>query len=253
MVDVILLATAVALVLLLVGCEWLGRWLRARQEPDAGATADAERSNHFVSSVFGLLALLMGFTFSMALDRYEQRTRDVVMEANAIGGAYQRAALLGTAEGEALQAILRDYAQLRLRYGKAELHNIDALLAESARQRRQISEATLQASKPFATTPLAATVMNGGDEVGDVGVEREATMKARLPRTVFLVLVAYTCIAFGMVGYAYPAHDGGRNGTSLLLSTLFVVTLFLIVDLDRPLGGTILINQDAMRDLVAEL
>src|SRR5262245_9726116 len=47
-----------------------------------------------VSSVFGLLALLLGFTFALAIDRYETRRILVQQEANAINTAYTRAQLL---------------------------------------------------------------------------------------------------------------------------------------------------------------
>jgi hypothetical protein len=253
LVDALLLTAGIGLVLLLLGLERLGSMMRARNSPTSGSEADEKRFNHVVSSVFGLLALLMGFTFSMALDRYEKRSEDVVAEANAIGSAHQHAALLGNPEGEALRNELQAYAELRLRYGHASLNEIGALLAASSQQRRQINAAALTASKPVSTTPLAGAVMSSAEAVGDIGVEREARMKAKLPGAIFAVLVAFICIAVGTMGYAYPESGRHHRLAGLLLSTLLVVTLFLIIDLDRPLGGGIIVNQDAMQNLVKEL
>ncbi len=57
-------------------------------------------------AIFGLLALLLGFTFSMALNRFEQRKELVVQEANAIGTTYLRARLLPQPEQSARSRVI---------------------------------------------------------------------------------------------------------------------------------------------------
>ncbi len=41
--------------------------------------------------MLGLLALLLGFTFSLALNHFEARRNLVVQEANALGSAWREA------------------------------------------------------------------------------------------------------------------------------------------------------------------
>jgi hypothetical protein len=61
-------------------------------------TSASESSKAYVNSIqmslLGVLALLIGFTFSLALHRFDSRSEAVVEEANAIGTTYLRAHLL---------------------------------------------------------------------------------------------------------------------------------------------------------------
>jgi hypothetical protein len=79
-------------------------WLRQRR----GET-DTESHDHLLSAVLGLLALLLGFTFSLALNRYEARRDLVVQEANAIGTTWLRAQLLEPPNSAAMSNLLRSY------------------------------------------------------------------------------------------------------------------------------------------------
>jgi hypothetical protein len=66
------------------------------------------------SSILGILALLLAFTLSISLQRFDQRS-DVVDEANAIGTAYLRTQLLRQPARAELQPMLRDYLALRVK------------------------------------------------------------------------------------------------------------------------------------------
>jgi hypothetical protein len=65
------------------------------------------------SAMLGLLALMIGFTFAMALSRFEARRDAVLNEANAIGTAALRARLLPNRTMETLK-LLREYVKIRL-------------------------------------------------------------------------------------------------------------------------------------------
>ena len=80
-------------------------------------------------SLLGFLALMVGFTFLMALTRFETRREAVLNEANAIGTAALRARLLPEPHRAESLKLLREYAQIRVDYiptGKsfAELPNV---------------------------------------------------------------------------------------------------------------------------------
>jgi hypothetical protein len=250
-IDQLLLLAAVGFFLLLVALEYLGSRLNLSQSRTAESKIERDRFTHVLASVFGLLALLLGFTFNMAVQRFDARTADVVAEANAIGSAHDLATLLGTDEGRALQAELRAYARQRLRFGDLErVAEVNGFLAASADHRNRIGKAALGAVLPVATTGLATSVMAAVDSVTDIGVAREAGMRARLPVAIFAVLVGFICLAITMTGYAFPHLNKGRSWGTTILSLLLVVTIFLIIDLDRPLGGSIVIDQSPMVMLV---
>jgi hypothetical protein len=80
------------------------RWLIKRR----GET-DPESHDHLLTAILGLLALLLGFTFSLALNRYETRRELVVQEANALGTTWLRVQLLEPPNKAVLSGLLRQY------------------------------------------------------------------------------------------------------------------------------------------------
>ncbi|HXQ35937.1 MAG TPA: hypothetical protein VN843_18115, partial [Anaerolineales bacterium] len=66
-----------------------------------------------------LLGLIIGFTYSMAVTRYDQRKNYEEEEANAIGTEYVRADYLPTAEAAKIRALLKNYLYLRILYYEA--------------------------------------------------------------------------------------------------------------------------------------
>src|SRR5512142_1641183 len=97
-----------SLIALLVASE-IGRWLgvRARGRGEEGVAT-------LEGAMFGLLALMLGFTFAMALSRFEERRHAVLDEANAISTTALRARLLPAPYNTEVLKLLREYAQLRI-------------------------------------------------------------------------------------------------------------------------------------------
>ncbi len=81
-----------------------------------------------------LLGLIIGFSFSMAVSRYDLRKTYEEAEANAIGTEYVRAGLLPPADTAEVEAQLREYTDLRIRFyrtrNERELDQIDADTAQ---------------------------------------------------------------------------------------------------------------------------
>ena len=95
---------------------WLAAWigwsvLRKRRAMDGGAREDY---GLIVSSTLTLLALLIGFSFSMAVGRYDQRKNYEEAEANAIGTEYVRADVLSAAEATRVRELLKMYLDQRV-------------------------------------------------------------------------------------------------------------------------------------------
>ena len=205
---------------------------------------------YILSGVFGLLALLIGFTFGMALDRYETRRDLVVMEANAIGTAEMRVRLLEAPAGPALSALLREYARIRLLYGQAEAAQKPPLAKTSQDLRERLQDATLKGVEPIRLTPLAPLVVSAINDAIDVGAAREAEHSARLPTTVAAVLFVYSVIAAGVLGFALTGSSRTHRPVSALMFLLLTLALMLILDLDRPRSGSIQVSQVPIIDLI---
>ena len=219
------------------------------QRTPADDSGDAAHG-YILSGVLGLLALLIAFTFGMALDRFETRRGLVMTEANAIGTAEMRAHLLDLPEAIRLSGMLRTYAVTRLRYGLSTATDKPALADASGRQRAQIQATTVAALQPIRTTALAAQVVSAVNDVIDIGASREEAHAARLPASVMVVLVIYAAVAAGVLGYALSAYRARRRTVSALMFLLLSLALCLILDLDRARGGSITVSQAPMARLV---
>ena len=213
--------------------------------------APAPRIGHVLTSTFGLLALLVGFSFGIALNRYDTRRSDVVAEANAISTAHYRASFVADEYGAALRARLIAYARHRLAYGRAGPLDRPGLERIAVHLRRDIADAG-KSLKPVAQTPLGASIVASINEVLDLGVQREANMRAQMPSAVFAVLIGLALLGAGTMGFAYPLAGVMRQGSSLVLFCLLATVIAVILDLDRPARGSVTVDQSPMEQLTKE-
>ena len=225
-----------------------GGWLRRRmvRNPDG----EAAEHDYILNGILGLLALLVAFTFGLALDRYDARRELVVEEANAIGTAEMRVRLLDASDGARLAGLLREYADTRLRYGEAIAAKKPPLRAASLALRARIETETLIALQPIRITPLAAMITPAVNDALDIGVTREATHASRIPTAVLAVLVIYALVSAGVLGSALDAAGRRNRGMSALLFALLAMAIMVILDLDRSQEGFIRISQQPLADLV---
>jgi len=98
----------ISLVLILCAGE-AGHWLGVRAARKGAAVVST-----LEGAILGLLALMIGFTFSMALSRFEARRDAAVTEAAAIGTTALRARLLPAPHDRTSVKLLREYVQIRL-------------------------------------------------------------------------------------------------------------------------------------------
>lgn len=228
----------------------LGGWVHRRVHGPDGERADEESAKGLVlSGLLGLLALLIGFTFSLSLNRYDVRRAIVVEEANTIGTAEMRVRLLASPDDARLARMLQDYARTRLSYGMSD-EGKPEFAAKSAVQRSELQTAAIAVLKPEARTPLASLVTPSINSVLDIGVEREALNAARIPGIIIFVLILYNLLTAAMLGYALTGHRARQRAATIMLFALLTLAIALILDLDRPQRGTIRVDQTPMQQLV---
>ena len=86
---------------------------RRRKATGSGLATD-NQEGYIVSGVLGLLALMLGFTLAMAVDRFDTRRVLVLQDANAIGTTYLRAQLLDEPHRSRISRLLVDYTDNRI-------------------------------------------------------------------------------------------------------------------------------------------
>lgn len=235
----------------LIAAREFGGWLHgrlSRAHKDDGE--EATDKGMLVSAILGLLALLIAFTFSLSLNRYDQRRAIVVEEANDIGTAEMRVRLLPSPHDANLSRLLQDYARTRLAYGQSPAAGKPLLTAQSLSQRSAIQQAALAALGPEARTSLAVLITPSINSVLDIGVEREALHAARLPGTILVILFSYNLLTALMLGFALTGKRARHRPATIVLFASLTLTLAMILDLDRPQRGTIRVDQTPMQQLV---
>ena len=142
---------------------WIGVWFRERQRESGEETR--EDFAFILGGALTLLGLIVGFTFSMAVSRYDQRKNYEEQEANAIGTEYVRADLLPSPDAAKVRSLLKRYLDQRvLSYttrDEAQRQQIDAL---TARLQAELWSAVV-APAAAAPTPVAALAVAGMNDV----------------------------------------------------------------------------------------
>jgi hypothetical protein len=243
----------IAVPLLMLAAVGLGvaarRWMSARRRASAAGQPDGFEG-YMIQAVLGLLALLMAFTFALAIDRFETRRERVLEEANAIGTIYLRVQLLEEPHRTRLSRLLVDYTDNRLAIGKASPASAARMLPANDQKLVDLWSATV-AAFPIADAGLSNAVLSGMNNLIDMDAARKAARMARVPTDVFFVLFVYLIVTAGVLGYIFVGQ-GGRVVAAfwLILLTLF---LLLVFDIDRPNSGRIRESQAAMEQLRASM
>ncbi len=201
---------------------------------------DDERDDFGVvqAATLTLLGLIIGFSFSMAVSRYDLRKTYEEAEANAIGTEYVRAGLLPGADAAAVQAQLRNYTDLRIRFyqtrNHAELQQIDA----DTTQLQTKMWSTVQAPALAQPTPVIALVVSGMNDVLNSQGYTQAAWWNRIPDSTWTMMIAIAVCCNLLVGYGARS---AKKATALLLVLPVVVSIafLLIADIDSPRGGFI--------------
>jgi hypothetical protein len=214
-----------------------------------------EATGMIVSSSLVLLGLLIGFTFAMSADRFETRRRLVVDEANAISTAWLRQQLFDEPERGRLGLLMRQYVVARQSFAAAgmDTRKLDADDARAAELQTQIWRETAAALRTPAGAPLTVPVLQATNEMFDLAASRRAAWDAQVPRAVVRSLVAYAALTAMIMGYGLAV--GGRR-YYLASSGLFVlvaVIIALIIDLDQPGSGRILVPQEPLDRIAAQI
>jgi hypothetical protein len=227
-----------AIFAIVLAAQWLAAYLGDFLRTKGKAPAGAERRDYgtILPAILTLLALLIGFSFSMAVSRYDQRKNYEETEANAIGTEYARADLLPTASAVRVRELLARYVEQRILFYRVrdpgQLKQIDA---ETTRLQRELWSA-VAAPATAQPTPVAALAVSGMNDVLNSQGYTRAAWWNRIPVEAWTLmgLVAVACNLLLGFGERRDTH-----ATLLVLPLIVAVPLFLIAEIDSPRGGII--------------
>lgn len=203
-------------------------------------------------ATLALLAFLLAFVTSTAVDSFTARRQAVVAEANAIGTTYLRAGYLPDPYAANAHDLLREYVDTRLVVAQ------DATTAPQAIARsEEIHNALWADAESLArenATPTIALYISSLNEVIDLQTERiNIALVARLPWTIVAGLYLIAVLAMGLVGL-HAGYAERRNPIALIALVLVLSVVFLLIlDLERGQEGLLTVSQQSMIDLQRQL
>ncbi|WP_035883750.1 bestrophin-like domain [Cupriavidus metallidurans] len=199
-----------------------------------------------------LLALLIGFTLSMAVGRYDQRKNLEEEEANAIGTEYLRADLIEGPEAEQVKALLVRYLDQRILYYRtrdsAQMQEIEAATSQIEDEMWKLMRSAARA-KP---TPITGLVVSGMNDVINSQGYSEAAWINRIPVSAWGLMIVIAFFSSMMQGYG-ARSENAKIILMLVLPFTVSLSLALISDIDSPRGGLIRVLPQNLLSLQASL
>jgi hypothetical protein len=230
---------------------WFANWVGVRLRLHRKGISEEDRPDWDVvlAAALTLLGLVIGFSFSMAMSRYDQRKNYEEAEANAIGTEYLRADLLPEADGARVRELLRQYLDLRIEHYQArnddDLRRIDA---DTAKVQGELWTAVSGSVKDQQPAPVVVLTAGGMNDVLNSQGYTQAAWRYRIPGEAWALLFVIAICCNVLLGF------GARHiepTLSMVVPLMAAIAFFLIADIDSPRRGMIRVhpqNLESLRD-----
>jgi hypothetical protein len=230
--------------LVVLALSFIGMWLSARIGGSIGNkkwNLEEEWSKDFDvirGAMLTLLSLIIGFSFSVAINRYDQRKNYEEAEANAIGTEYLRAGFLPASDATKVRALLRSYLDQRVLFYNArdnrQLQQIDATTAQLETDLWAVVEARAVAQQ----TPVIGLAASGMNDVMNSQGYTQAAWLYRMPAEAWILMAVIAIFCNLMIGYG-SGRARAKGVLFLVIPLVVSISFSLIADIESPRGGVI--------------
>jgi hypothetical protein len=202
------------------------------------------------NATFTLLAVILGFSLSMAVSRYDLRKTYEEEEANAIGTEYARLDLLPAETASATRQLLTDYTRLRLiYYASQDPEELRRTESETAKLQGEMWAAVSSAASQHPTPVTALAVAGMNDVLNSQGYAL-AAWRNRLPIQVWGLLLFVAVGANFLVGFG----SYSRSVWDLwLLALTTAIAFLLIAEIDSPRSGLVRVEPQNLEDVAESI
>ena len=205
-----------------------------------------------LAATLTLLGLIIGFSFSMAISRYDQRKNLEEEEANAIGTEYLRVELLPAANAEKVRGLLKSYLEQRILFYETRwVRDLAPINTRTAELQTELWNAVKGPAETERTAVVALTVMGMNDVLNSQGYTQAAWWnRIPIPAWGLMWLIAICCNV--MIGY-YVRQKKGHWVRLIVMPLVVAVSFLLIADIDSPRGGIIRVQPRNLVSLAGSL
>ncbi|MFM0033660.1 hypothetical protein PQQ53_08660 [Paraburkholderia strydomiana] len=185
-----------------------------------------------------LLALVIGFSLSMAVGRYDQRKNYEEEEANAIGTEFIRADLLPEAAAAAIRSDLARYVELRIEYYQTrDTQRVEKINAATSELQDKLWSAA-RSGAVAQPNPVVALAVAGMNDVINTQGYTQAAWSNRIPVAAWIMMMLIGVFANVLVGYG-AKNRSGKARFLMIMPLTVSISFMLIADIDTPRNGII--------------
>jgi hypothetical protein len=248
--DFPLLVFALSLLL-----QWLaaqtGAYLRRRRRNVD--EAEQQDLGLILTAALTLLGLIIGFSFSMAVARYDLRKTYEAEEANAIGTEYVRAGLLRTDDAAKVRDLLRSHLDQRISFYTARNARQLEQINVSAAELQAHLWAIVQAAAAAQPTPVVALAVSGMNDVLNSQGYTQAAWWNRIPTSAWWLMLAVALVCNLLFGYNARRPNQEQTRKFLALPLIVSIAFVLIAEMDTPRGGFVRVHPQNLEHLFSSL
>lgn len=244
MISFYIVLTGIGVCACMVGLMEAGRrigvWRNAKHSEDTAKPFVA-----LEGSVFGLMGLLLAFTFSSAASRFETRRHLAVEEANAIGTAWLRLDLLPAPRQTGLRENFRAYMDSRMAFYRdiTDSQAVRRALFEATALQQQIWSQALTACSEAPAVSTPSLVLGSLNAMFDVRTTRTVAANTHLSSEIAILLILCPLLCSFLAGISFAAR-ARRSWTHMLaFAAILSFTVFVIFDLEYPRVGMIRLDE----------
>ncbi|WP_372760730.1 hypothetical protein [Litorivivens sp.] len=242
------IAITFVLFALIIGCNEagfrIGRFVQRQTNDEVKTLTGAIQG-----SILGLLALMLGFTFSMSMQRYDARNQALIHEANAIGTVMLRVQLLPEQFHAEVSSMLDDYVDLRIAASQIDLTQLEKRREFNQRisdLQNAIWAVAVEAAQISPSPVTSGAFITALNDMIDRQGERNAFLQMQVPEVVLLLLFVVFLSSGGILGYSSGLGGKRVMAPTVVVSFLISLIVFIIIDLDRPRRGLIQVDQSSL-------
>lgn len=244
------LAAAATLCAGMLALQAYGRRLALRID---AAGEDARDARTAQGAVFALLGLLLAFTFSGSLQRFDERRNLVVEEANAIGTAWLRIDLVPASRQASVRDLFRQYLDIRIEMFRdvSDPAVRTASMTKVSQLQRQIWDAVVTAVDDKGQAPPLNVLAPALNNMFDITTTREAVTLVHPPIVIYFMIAGLAFVGAIFSGYALAGGHSKSWVHRVAFPLVTAATLFVIIDIEYPRHGVIRV--DAVDYLMSDL
>ena len=205
----------------------------------------ADSSDTFLAAIFGLLALLVAFTFSGGSDRFDHRRELIIQEVSTISTAYQSVDLLSFKDQLKVRELFNQYVDSRIKIYQFEGEPTSAEIESRTQTHNVVGDQLWKevvravGDTQYPQKLVAAQILPLLSDMFTASENQRLSVKFHPPLIVFQLMIVLCMIGAMVAGYNLGIQSQRDWFLTLVFVLLMTGTIFIILSLEYPRVGKI--------------